>query len=193
MTVFADFLDLRTAVIEQVGRPDIADVIPRLTLMAEADFNRELRLREQINKTTLTLASGSVALPTDFVEMIGVFTEAGVEYVQQSQQAAKLNQCYYAVDGTNLTLHGTDTDVLVDYYASVPTLTTSMTTTNWMLAKYPMIYLYGVSLEAAKYMRDRELVGDMASLLSDAINKAKVDDERARYSRARVRVQGVTP
>ena len=45
MTAFTDFLDLQTAVIEQVARPDIADVMPRLVKLAEAGINRRLRCR----------------------------------------------------------------------------------------------------------------------------------------------------
>lgn len=193
MTAFADLLDLRTAAVEQVGRPDIADVFPRLVALAEAGLNRKLRTRDQITSATLTLASGSVALPADFLEMIGVYNSVGQEYVQQPQQAAHMNRSYYAIDGSNLTLYGKSEDVSVQYYAKLPTITDSMTDSNWLLQKYPGVYLYSAAYEAAKWMRDKELASDMAGLLAGEIADLRADDEHARYSRARVRVQGVTP
>lgn len=192
MTAFADLLDLRTAVVEQVGRPDIADVFPRLVALAEAAFNRKLRARDQITTATLTLASGTVALPSDYAEMIGVYDGNGNEYVQQPQQAAHMDRCYYAINGSNLTLYGYSGDVTTQYYATIPALS-DMTDSNWLLQKYPGVYLYGVATEAAKWMRDRELASDMAGLLQGEITDLRADDETARYSRARVRVQGVTP
>lgn len=193
MAVFADYLDLRTAVIEQVGRSSISDVFPRLTLMAEDALNRKLRLRDQMTSTTLTLTSGTVPLPVDFLEVIGVYTPAGIEYVQQPAQSAKNNGCFFTIDGSNLKIHGYSGDVELEYYAALPTITGSMTGTNWLLSKFPQTYLYAVAFEAAKFMRDRDLASDMAGLLGVVLDDAKIDDERARYSRSRVRVQGYTP
>lgn len=193
MTAFADLLDLRTAVVEQVGRPDIADIFPRLVTLAEARFNREFRLRDQITDDTLTLASGTVALPSDYLEMIGVYNAAGCEYVQQTLQQVKALDGYYAISGGNLIRKGYSGDLLVQYYAEIPTITTSMGASNWLLSKYPGVYLYGCSFEAAKWLRDKEMAADMGGLMQTEIADARADDERARYSRARVRVAGVTP
>jgi hypothetical protein len=190
---FSDLLDLRTAVVEQVGRPDMVDVFPRLVSLAEASFDRKLRMRDQITGTTLTLVSGTVALPVDFQEIIGVYNANGAEYVQQPLQMAQRSRNFYAIDGSNLTMRGFSGDVIAQYYAAIPTISASMAGTNWLLQRYPGVYLYGAALEAAKWMRDRELASDMAGLLNDEIDQARGDDERARYSRARVRVRGVTP
>lgn len=193
MTAFADLADLRTAVVEQVGSSDIADVFPRLVLLAEAGLNRKLRLRDQITSATLTLASGSVSLPSDFLEMIGLFASDGSEYAQQTQQAARTIRHYYAIDGSNLTVYGYSGNLAAQYYAKLTTISGSMTASNWLLQKYPGIYLYAASYEAAKWMRDRDLASDMAGLLTGEIADSRADDERAKYSRARVRVQGVSP
>lgn len=193
MAAFSDLLDLRTATIEQVGSPEIADIFPRLVTLAEARFNRELRLRDQITEATLTLASGTAALPSDFLEMIGVYNAAGCEYVQQTLQQNKVMDGYYAISGGNLIRKGYSGDLLAQYYAAIPTITSSMTASNWLLSKYPGIYLYGVAFEAAKSIRDKEMAADMGGLMQGEISEARADDERSRYSRARVRIAGVTP
>lgn len=193
MSALADFLDLRTAVIEQVGRADIADVFPRLVLMAEARFNRELRTKAQITTATLTFTSGTAALPSDFAEAIGLYDSNGYEYVQQPTVATKPSygtRYFYAITGSNAYVNGYDGDLTLEYYATVPTVTDSMTDTNWLLAKYPGAYLYGVALEAAKYLRDADMGKAMATLLRQELDDISADDFRARFSRARVRVQG---
>lgn len=193
MTVFADFLDLRTAVLEEAKRTDLADVFPRLVALAEGAFSRRLRLREQMTSTTLTIASGSVALPTDLVAINGVYNANGCEYVQQPIHAVKPSGYFYAVDGVNLVTSTLTGDVLVDYFAKIPTITASMTSSNWLLQRYPEIYLYGVAFELSKHIRDKEAAADNLGLLRAAYDDAEADDEQIRYSRARVRVQGVTP
>ena len=192
MVAFADQLDLRTAVVEHVQRPDIADVFPRLVGLAESRLNRMLRMREQIATTTLTIADGAVALPTDFAEMIGVYTPGGAEYPQQSSQRIQGGGDFYAVEGLELVSKGISGDVIVKYYSTISPLD-AMADTNWLLARYPDVYLYAVGFEASKYARDGELMQITKMMMDDAIDTAKADDSRARFSRAHVRVAGVTP
>ena len=65
MSAFADHLDLRTAVVEQVGSADIAEVFPRLLALAETKLNRQLRLRDQITDTPVTVTEGKIWIPPD--------------------------------------------------------------------------------------------------------------------------------
>lgn len=189
---FADYLDLRTAVIETVRDDSITDVFDRLTKLAEARFNRELRCRDQITTTTIAVSGGTGSLPADFREMIGVYDGNGHEFAAQPSQAVRpTNYSFYAIEGGNLVAD--DRTYTVQYYAAIPTLTTSPTTTNWLLTKYPEVYLYGVSVEAAKHLRDTEAGPILAAMRDEAIRDARADDVRQRYSRMRVRVGGVTP
>jgi hypothetical protein len=79
------------------------------------------------------------------------------------------------------------------YYAKVPTITDSLTDTNWLLEKHPGVYLYGVGLEAAKYLRDAETAQATMPFLDMEIDAANGQDAQERYGRVRVRVAGVTP
>lgn len=194
MTAFADFIDLQTAVVEHVRNPSIADVFPRLVKLAEVGFNRRLRCREQISTATVTISGGSGVLPTDMAEIIGVYDAAGVEYIAQPLQAVKVSQGrgYYAISGGNIVTRN-DEDLTVEYYAKVPTITDSLTDSNWLLQKHPGLYLYGVGMEAAKYLRDVETAQATSALLDMEYTAAAAQDDQDRYSRARVRVAGVTP
>lgn len=194
MTAFADFIDLQTAVVEHVRNPSIADVFPRLVKLAEVTFNRRLRCREQITTATMTITSGSAALPGDYAALLGVFDAAGVELIQQPVQALQETQTrgYYAMSGSNVIAKNDEVLSLI-YYAKVPTITDSLTDTNWLLQKHPGVYLYGVGLEAAKYLRDAETAQATMPFLDMEIDAANGQDAQERYGRVRVRVQGVTP
>lgn len=194
MTAFADFLDLQTAVIEQIGNPSIADVMPRLVLMAETSLNRQLRTADQMTTAAVVVSGKTATLPTDFVEAIGLFSAAGFEYVQQPIHPLKcgLDRGFYAIQGGNLICNA-DATYSLSYYAKLPTLTSSMTATNWLLTKWPGLYLYAVGYEAAKYTRDVDGAQASRQLLEMELADVKAADASARYSRARVVLQGVTP
>lgn len=194
MTAFADFLDLQTAVVEHVGNPSIADVFPRLVKLAEVTMNRRLRCREQITTASVVVTGGVGALPSDFQEVIGVYDGAGIEYIAQPLQALKEAQSrgYYAISGSNLVTKNDET-LTLEYYAKVPTITDSLTDTNWLLQKHPGLYLYAVGAEAAKYLKDVELAQATVALAEMEFAAAAAEDAQQRYSRSRVRIQGVTP
>lgn len=191
---FADYLDLRTAVIEHVANPSIADVFPRLVLLAESSLNRKLRTRDQMARAVLTVVSGTAALPLGFMEAIGLFDARGCEYIQQPVHMIKdgHDTGYYAIEGGNL-LVNSDGEKALDYYAALPTLTASQTATNWLLQKHPSLYLYAVGYEAAKYLRDVEGAVTSQQLLDMELADLRAGDFSARYSRARIVIPGVTP
>jgi hypothetical protein len=197
MSVFAGYLDLRIAVADHVKNSNISDVMSRLTQTAEAWLNQKLRAREQITATTATFTAGVAPLPADYLEMIALYDTTGRNpLIQGTLQEVKLvNSPYwrYAVNGTSIYLYGYTGSRNIEYYASLPTLTTSATTTNWLLAKYPNVYLYAVGLEAAKFLRDAELIQATAPLLQGAMGDLKVDDDRALWGNGSARPQMVMP
>ncbi len=194
MTAFADYLDLQTAVIEQVGNAGIADVMPRLVKMAEVSLNRALRTNDQITTAALTVTAGQATLPTNFLEAIGLFDASGCEYIQQPLHALKdgHSRGFYAISGPLLLCNAPSTASL-SYYAALPTLTASMTASNWLLLKFPGAYLYAVGCEAAKYLRDVEGAQASKALLEMELADVRASDAGTRYSRARIVLQGVTP
>lgn len=196
MTAFADFLDLRTAVVEQSADDRIIDVFPRLVRLCEAHLNRTLRCREQVSETTLSFSSGSASLPSDFAEAIGLYDTNGFEYVQQPLQSVRVSSgtsTFYAVGASTITMSAADSDRTLQYYAKVPTITGSMGDSNWLLQKHPAVYLYGVGYEAEKWRRDVEAAQATRLLLDMEIRAANAADADERYSRSRVRVAGATP
>ena len=152
-------------------------------------------LRDLVKSLFHTIPAGVGALPADFIAAIGVYNVAGFEYVQQPLQAVKTTDTtqFYAISGSNIVTKIATATVSLEYYAKVPTLAGVFTTTNWLLLKHPGLYLYAVGLEAAKYIRDLELAKVTAELAEMEYQAVAAIDQDERYSRARVRVAGVTP
>jgi hypothetical protein len=191
---YADLLDLQTAVIERVKDVSIADVFPQLVKLAEVSFNRRLRCREQITSAAVVIANGVAALPADFEEVLGVFDGAGTEYINQPVQVLQQSQTRgcYAISGANIIAKNDET-LTLQYYARLPTITDSMADSNWLLARHPGLYLYGVMFEAAKHLVNAEMAQAVNQVLEMEYQAVAAADDSGRYARARVRVQGPTP
>jgi hypothetical protein len=99
----------------------------------------------------------------------------------------------YAVSGSNVLVYGASGTRSIIYFAAIPTLTTSPTTSNWLLAAHPQVYLYAVGFEAAKFLRDVELAAATDQLFAGALNDMLINDERDRWANAVVRQRTITP
>lgn len=196
MPAFADYLDLRIAVAEHVDRRDISDVILRMTQAAEDMLNKKLRCREQFTTATLTFTAGVAPLPANFLEVETLWDaterfplEGSVRQVLKSVQDAYA----FAIVGTNCYLYGLTGTRVLDYYAALPTLTTTVTTSNWLLAKAPDLYLYAVSLEVAKWLKNVDLAQATDELLKREMRDLQRGDAYERYGSASIRMRSVTP
>lgn len=196
MGAFHDALDLKTAVGDHVGNRQISDVWPRLVKMAEDDLNSKLRVRQMITDATLTFDEGVSPLPLDFLEILHVYGPCGYQ-MRAGMQADYLrpgsgyNQ--YQIGPLNITIRGFEGEKDIQYYARIPTLSRSLSACNWLLSQYSNVYLYGVALQAAKYLKDVELALATDQLYAAELANLRIDDERARWSNSVVRVQGMTP
>ena len=197
MTAFADYLDLRVAVAEWVDRRDISDVMPRFVLEAEDDLNKKLRVREMLTTgATLTFTDGIAPLPSDFVE-VGTIWDATNQWplpggVQQVLQAWQ-DVYSWAIFGTNVYIYGLTGTRTMDYYAKLPTLTTTLTTSNWLLQKSPDLYKYSICAQVAKWTKSADLVGAAQGLADAEIDKLHQADAQARFGNAVIRTRSPRP
>jgi hypothetical protein len=196
MAAFVDALDLRTAVVELVKNATIVDVFGRLLIMAEMRINREARHRKMIASATLTFTDGEATLPTDFIEPLHLYGESNAELVQAPLTMVKdpwSQWRYYAIDGSNVLVYGFNGTKTFEYWSKIPTLTSSLTDTNWVLTDYPDVYLYTTATEAAGYLQNAEMASAYDNAAMRALDAMKLETDRARWSRAVVVPRGVNP
>jgi len=196
MPAFADYLDLRFAVGDYVGNRNISDVMPRLVQMAESRLNRELRTTWQVKDGTLAFNEGAATLPADFLEMLHVYGLNGHQIKSgplSDYQRPGSSFDRYEIQGNSITIRGFSGGRQFQYYAKLPTLTASASASNWLLEQFPDVYLYAVGLEAAKFLKDLELVQVTDAMLRQSLKSVKIDDERHRWSNTSVRIGGPTP
>ncbi len=174
------YSDLLVDVGEYTGRNDIAAVFPLLMRLAEAKLNRNLRTSYQETTTALPMVNGVATLPSDFLEA-RAYTADGATFSR------------FAISGNTITASDPWTgDLTTTYYAKVPPLTQD-NPTIWLLDLDYNVYLYALAVEVGIWAKNAEMAKAAESLRDSAISTVMLNDENARWGRARVVNRELTP
>lgn len=199
-SAISDYASLLSDAADYSGVNDVAHVFPRLVQLAEAKFNRVLRVAEMETSGTITLVDGNGDLPADFLEARLVSAPDGRGLSAWS--LSELDRRYgsyggipagYSIVSNVMRVRPTSTGTIrIDYYGRIPSLTVS-NPTNWLLQKAPDAYLYALVEEIAIWKKDAEMVQAGRSLKELALRGLNLQDERARWGNAQVVIGGLTP
>ena len=148
-----DNQSLQAAVVNWMARDDIASNVQDCISLAEAYFNRRLRVRQMENVVTLRPTDGSVTMPDDYLAWrrltwLGA-TEQDIEFVvpsaltlQYPTLAAGIPR-KFTIEGRWLNFRPVDPGELEFNYYAKPQPLQQPTDTNWLLIEYPDVYLAG--------------------------------------------------
>jgi hypothetical protein len=183
---------LVSAVTEYLARDQDTTLIARIPdfiTLAEAKFNRELRVNMMETRSTTTISIATtepemISLPTDFqtmrrVRLSSVTGKPRLEFLSGAQADetryglanASGQPAYFTIFGSEMELIPTpDANYTIEmvYRANIPALT-STSTTNWLLTLAPDLYLYGTLLEAAPYLKDDDRIAVWTAGMSFAL------------------------
>lgn len=137
--------------------------IPDMIAITESDLGRRLRAREMLAYATAAFTDGQIALPDDFLEMHRLMVgDRNLDYCPtylhaQVRAATGADPSHYIITDNRLEIlpgapSGTATMV---YYRAIPALTAPLAS-NWLLEKYPDLYLYGALVHSAGFLREDE-------------------------------------
>lgn len=203
------YATLQTAIANWLHRDDLTDVIPDFITGAEALINYggvnlpSLRTGDMETSATVTITNGAGTLPADFLEarrvialtspntvLEAVSPEFGTyEFAGAGAGWARA----YSISGTTLTTYpSSSSNVSVLYYAKVPALSVS-NTTNWLLTKSPMVYLYGSLVQSAPFVGDDARAQVWGELYRNAVAGLRTSDIAGRFGRVGMRTRSPTP
>ncbi len=196
------YSDLQAAVANWLARSDLAANIPDFITIFEAVANRRLRVRQQEIAATLNPSSGVATLPADYLAWRRVTwtgqTNRELEYVHPSYLHALYPTApagpprLFTIEGATLTVAPSDDSALTfDYFQKTPALSAS-NATNWLLAAYPDLYLFGSLAEAHGFVKDADSLSLWASRRNELFDEVERLDARTRGP-AGIRVMGATP
>lgn len=185
-----NYTDLLASVAMWMHRADLTGQIPDFIALAEAEFNRRLRVRDmETDIASTALVSGEYTLPADFEAMKYLRADTSppqtLLLTTQEYLADKPDQAgtplYFAISGTKAICRPTSGSIKGVYFAKIPALT-STNTTNWLMTKHPDLYLFGVIAQACVYTRDAQLEAAMSQRVDRLIASINSDSKAAEIS-----------
>jgi len=196
------YTELKTSVANWLNRDDLTDRIPEFIALAEAQFNRELRIRGMEGRYTASTVAEqkNYALPGGYIQMrnfqINNDPITPLEYVTPEihdrlwgGSKTGLPRMYTLV--ANEILLGPIPDSIMtmemDFYKAFDALS-STTSTNWVLDNAPDLYLYGSLLNAEPFLVNDERVGTWRDFVVNAITSIQSADARDRHSGSAMRI-----
>jgi len=191
--------ELHTAVANWLNRSDLTSRIPEFISLTEAGFNRNLRTREMLVRSTASTTGQYVSLPTDFLEMLNIeltstsppkrliyiTSDRSDDYREQKNNTTGTPD-YYTIEGDAIQLLPTPSasvTVQLNYYQDIPALSgLGDSANNWLLLAHPDVYLYGTLMQASPYIMDQQSAQQWDGLLARSMQELQASDEKSRYS-----------
>ena len=206
-TFTSDYQGLCNKVADVLNRQDLLTAIPDFTVLATSRIQRDMaRIKHPfaVIRALAPVVQNYVPLPADFVsvyQLLETDTTAQLEYVSPDQSkevmsrgwdntavrpsatATARNPTYYTLLGTRIRIFpppGSETPLELDlwYYARIPALRTQ-TPTNWVLTRYPDLYLYGTLVHSAPYLKADERIQVWEGAYQSILDDIAVEAERA--------------
>jgi hypothetical protein len=197
-----NYTELQDAIadwLNRVGSPELAARAPDFIKMAEARFNRKLRVRQNEKRASAILDAGFITLPSDWLEAkalrliidgkpvpLELGTPEQLDLARRDAAAlpSGLRQPYlYRFIGNQIEVSpyvSGEATMELEYYYKVPALDTN--STNWLLQDWPDLYLYGALQHTAPYLRDDQRLQTWAGIYNTLWTELTEADDKAKHS-----------
>lgn len=159
MARITDYDSLVDAIVDQMNDSGLSAGADLYIQMAESMFNRRLFNLEAEGTATIP-ADTSIPMPTDFVSIKSIYLDTDPRVLLTPMSADNIRQYWsaqttgkpqnYALTSDEILLGPAPDDdytVTMTYLRSLTGLDSS-NTTNWLIEKYPDLYLYGSLIHA---------------------------------------------
>jgi len=199
----ANYSDLETALTSWADdRSDVAGVIPECVRLAESHLNLVLRCREMVTSSDLTTSSGTVTLPTDFLGVVSAIEKStprrNIQYFSRESLEATFDtttsglSCGYTIYGETMQVAPQPSnDIELTYYQEIPSLETN--STNWLMTKYPAIYLEASQVEVYRYLKMDEDAQITSMRLGDMLSAIMNSEDWGTLGNASPTLTNITP
>ena len=183
---------------------DIAASASDMVTLAQSLLNRRIRRREMITQSDITPTAGLFALPDDFLQVRHVAELNGTRRkplklitLEQSDRIYPDREAgigtHYAIIGSNIRVFPTITnDIELTYYASLAAFS-SDSATDWLLQKFPNVYLSAACMFAAEYIKDDNEVQKHMAMLDMYVSMLNSEDDAAEFADAEFMAEGMIP
>jgi len=200
------YSELTTAVANWLDRDDLTLRIPEFITLAEAKFNRTLRLRSMEAKYTADTVAGqrNLALPTGYIQMrnfqvntspLTTLSYVTPEIYDRLWGGSTLGiPKFYTILANEVSfgpIPASVVEVEMLFYKNFTNLSSTVAT-NWLITNAPDAYLYGSMVQAEPFIMNDERVALWGAFLNQAIQELQEQDNKDRHSGSALRVMNTS-
>jgi len=201
------FALLKAEVSAYLNRSDISDAqIENFISLAEASFDRVIRVRDQIKRSTASVSTQYIALPTDLLELYTIqlnttpvtgLEQVTLAYADQIKPTLSTTgkPRYYTISGEQIEfIPSPDATYEIElvYYSEILKLSGAQTS-SWLLTKHPDLYLFGTLSQAEPYLMNDERIGTWNSFLEKGLEELRLADEKAQTNSGTIMMRPTKP
>ena len=202
----SNYSELTTAVANWLDRDDLTLRIPEFIALAEAKFNRTLRLRSMEAKYTADTIAGqrNLALPTGYIQMRNFQVNSNplttLSYVTPEIYDRLWGGStsgipkFYTILANEISLGPIPASVMeveMLFYKNFTNLS-SVVATNWLILNAPDAYLYGAMMQAEPFIMNDERVALWGASLNKAVQELQEQDNKDRHSGSALRIMNTS-
>ena len=197
------FANLKTSIADHLDRDDLSDYIPDFITLAEARHKRDVRIKEMISRTSVTVNARQISLPTGLIEPISFrlltnpvtdLTYVNYHEINRLRDETSGKPLYYTVSSEIEFEKSPDSSYSGEMvYWKEETALSDSNTSNNILAQAPDIYLYGALIASAPFLMDDPRLTVWAELYKESVRGANRLANRRRGGRLVSRPAGDTP
>tara|TARA_R100000664_G_C2739679_1_gene128361 strand:+ start:136 stop:744 length:609 start_codon:yes stop_codon:yes gene_type:complete len=191
---FSTYSELQALVANYLARDDLTTQIIDFIQLGEVRLRRDLRLREMLTTTDLTVNAQEISIPTDFLELREIHIDSNpvtqLDYLVPTAffRNARIGETgkpvFYTATGSKF-IFGPNPDTSYTaklLYYQKPDLLSDSNTSNVFLTTCPDALLYATLAESEPFLMNDERVAIWASLYDRARIQLTSSDDRAEFS-----------
>ena len=192
-----NYTTLLASIASWLNRSDQTANIPDFLTLAESAIADDVRLQGMIVRSTLSTVAAQdyIALPDDWLEFVYVKSDSlPLEFMPADRLRAASLQTgaleNYSIEGGRLLLSPTPaavTTIDISYFAKLPVL--SGTSTNFLLTRWPQIYLFKALANGFRFLMDSPHADSWDALYAAEVAKAQTVDKAVLSSGSPLRIR----
>tara|TARA_Y100001963_G_scaffold5086_1_gene6710 strand:- start:1997 stop:2638 length:642 start_codon:yes stop_codon:yes gene_type:complete len=201
------FAKLKAEVSAYLNRSDISDAqIENFISLAEASFDRVIRVRDQIKRSTASISTQYIGLPSDLLELFNIqlntnpvtgLEQVSLSYADQVKPTLPSTgkPRYYTISGEQIEFLPTPDatyEIEIVYYAQISRLSAD-NTASWLLSKHPDLYLMATLSQAEPFLMNDERIGVWNSFLEKGLEELRLADEKAQTNTGTIMMRPTKP
>lgn len=192
------YAELKSTIANWLNRSDLSDEIAEdFIVLAEADFNSKLRIRQMHSQTTITIDAETESTPTGFLQVRDFYIlsnndKYALNYLSPAQMDSIKGTSMsglpvaYTILGSTFRFAPRPADSysgILNFYKKFDALSAT-NTSNYILTDHPSIYLYGSLFHASNFLGgiDPNQSQQWSQMYQTALERAELNDREDQFS-----------